>query len=658
MGTVPFSGPLTGAGQVIGTPQYMAPEQIEHPLQVDHRADIYSLGVVFYQMLTGELPIGRFAPPSKKVQIDVRLDEVVLRALEKEPERRYQQASQLKSHVETIATSPPPCATGSASVSPPDDGQRPQTPRSSTDGAGGAVQDAANEEARRQVQGPAVGLLVAGILNLFSVPLVALGAIAAFGAIAGFTRSPSAEIHVHQGISGEAPSWSGFGVLPAILMLLAIFLIPMFLSGLMIFASLKMKRLRAYGLAVTASILAIVSPACLIGLPIGIWALVVLSQGEVRAAFGRRRVETIMARPTTSGSGATRDEEKRDAEDRPLFGIPLLERRNGIPQISWPGVQKAWAISVVCGAAGSLLISFASRGSVSVIEAIVVAVLLATVIVTGRAWVGLKRLRDAADRQRATGSASVSPTDDVAQPDTSPPSTGGASGTPASPRMADFVAALLGGPFTSPLARLLANASALGFLGFLASLAFVPLPGMHWCLGFSGFFGFFGLIGVAAMTELAAQRKAKMRQRATGSAGASPPDDVPQPDTSPPSTGGASGTPVAGGRGGFKAPSSNPDWLLWSPFQSPKVREISAHMTEAEKTGAALRGLVWPVGFPDVCRADRRRCLSQLLLSSSRQRRSSVRRAPGAAPRGLHPDLAEETAEIPLLHGLGQTARH
>ena len=89
--------------QVIGTPHYMAPEQVEKPSIVDHRADIFSLGVVFYEMLTGELPLGKFAPPSRMVKMDVRLDEVVLHALEKEPERRYQQASQVKTDVETIA---------------------------------------------------------------------------------------------------------------------------------------------------------------------------------------------------------------------------------------------------------------------------------------------------------------------------------------------------------------------------------------------------------------------------------------------------------------------------------------------------------------------------------------------------------------------------
>jgi serine/threonine-protein kinase len=116
---------VTLAGEkVMGTPQYMAPEQIERPGEVDHRADIYSLGVVFYQMLTGELPRGKageefggkFEPPSHKVVIDVRLDEVVLRALEREPARRYQQVSEVRTQVETIVSSPSLNATGPSST--------------------------------------------------------------------------------------------------------------------------------------------------------------------------------------------------------------------------------------------------------------------------------------------------------------------------------------------------------------------------------------------------------------------------------------------------------------------------------------------------------------------------------------------------------------
>jgi tRNA A-37 threonylcarbamoyl transferase component Bud32/cytochrome c-type biogenesis protein CcmH/NrfG len=103
MGADSGQAALTGAKDVVGTPHYMAPEQVEQPRTVDHRADIFSLGVVFYEMLTGELPLGRFAPPSQKVRIDVRLDEVVLHALEKEPSRRYQTANLLKTEVETIA---------------------------------------------------------------------------------------------------------------------------------------------------------------------------------------------------------------------------------------------------------------------------------------------------------------------------------------------------------------------------------------------------------------------------------------------------------------------------------------------------------------------------------------------------------------------------
>lgn len=103
----PMNLDKTGGRERLGTPYYMAPEQAEKPGTVDHRADIFSLGVVIYEMLTGELPLGKFPPPSRKVQVDVRLDEIVLRALEKEPELRYQSAGQVKTDLETIATPSP-----------------------------------------------------------------------------------------------------------------------------------------------------------------------------------------------------------------------------------------------------------------------------------------------------------------------------------------------------------------------------------------------------------------------------------------------------------------------------------------------------------------------------------------------------------------------
>ena len=124
MGVTEGKVSLTGAKDVMGTPHYMAPEQIEKPQTVDHRADIYSLGVVFYEMLTGELPLGKFAPPSKKAPMDARLDEVVMHTLEKEPEQRYQQASQIKTDVETIATGAPPPISGAAKTA----GAVPSTP--------------------------------------------------------------------------------------------------------------------------------------------------------------------------------------------------------------------------------------------------------------------------------------------------------------------------------------------------------------------------------------------------------------------------------------------------------------------------------------------------------------------------------------------------
>jgi len=98
---------LTSTGVAMGTLRYMAPEQLERPLEVDHRADIYSLGVVFYEMLTGEIPMGRFALPSQRVRVDAQLDEVVLHMLDREPALRYQSASEVKGDVEAIGSGRP-----------------------------------------------------------------------------------------------------------------------------------------------------------------------------------------------------------------------------------------------------------------------------------------------------------------------------------------------------------------------------------------------------------------------------------------------------------------------------------------------------------------------------------------------------------------------
>ncbi len=227
---------LTQAGQRMGTPHYMAPEQIEHPDQVDHRADIFSLGVVFYEMLTNELPLGRFPPPSQKVEVDVRLDEVVLRTLEKEPARRYQHASQVRADVETI------CSDKQA------DAKFSSRPKVGDDVA----------SIRHRVWIPAVGLLIAGLINCLSV----VGAI--WGAL----------------VPGPA------GLPIALWMAAQTFVI--------ILGAWNLMQLRSYRWAVAGSILGIITIAFPFGLAMGIWALVLLTKKEVKAAFGQEETEVVI----------------------------------------------------------------------------------------------------------------------------------------------------------------------------------------------------------------------------------------------------------------------------------------------------------------------------------------------------------------------------
>lgn len=111
---------VTAVGVTLGTPQYMSPEQIVSPQRIDHRSDLYSAGIVLYEMLTGEVPFGnddaqsdretlaqqvRSAPRDPRL-INPRLDEgladVLDKALRKEPDRRFQGGQEFREAIERI----------------------------------------------------------------------------------------------------------------------------------------------------------------------------------------------------------------------------------------------------------------------------------------------------------------------------------------------------------------------------------------------------------------------------------------------------------------------------------------------------------------------------------------------------------------------------
>ncbi len=84
----------------VGTAYYMAPEQYIHGNEVDHRADIYSVGVLLYELLVAKLPIGRFKAPSQlRSDLPSMADHIISKSLEAEPDDRYANIEEMKSDI-------------------------------------------------------------------------------------------------------------------------------------------------------------------------------------------------------------------------------------------------------------------------------------------------------------------------------------------------------------------------------------------------------------------------------------------------------------------------------------------------------------------------------------------------------------------------------
>ena len=383
VGLTPTYLTLTGSHQIMGTLYYMAPEQMQKSHTVDSRADIYSLGVVLYEMLTGELPLGRFAPPSHKARLPQQFDDVVLRALAKEPERRFQRVSELRAavaelnpHGSAVSPSEPAKAVLAAQViSVPCSLEVFDREEGDFVNARGLVrledehlvlefmvEDALENNSKTPIREKCIPLNEIASLSLdqgWGAKLVIRATrLSVLAGIAGadqgqvklsiaandrpaahelvsvfmqrrfFPGVPSAppgrQPHeappnlnlelVHMDAKGPAAGLIVTAIVAALAWALLLTLIPVrfvyyggynrhaimlgedypFLIAIvavpvlaLLFGALKLRKLQGYEFALVSAILAMVpwSPAVVIGLPMGIWALVFLNRPQTKAAF-------------------------------------------------------------------------------------------------------------------------------------------------------------------------------------------------------------------------------------------------------------------------------------------------------------------------------------------------------------------------------------
>jgi hypothetical protein len=522
---------------------------------VDHRADIYSLGVVFYQMLTGELPGKRIEPPSHKVLIDVRLDEVVLRALEKVPELRYQHASEVKTMVETIVTTA---------------GQ--QT------GARFYYHNPKRFRDRWLWDYNVLAVVISALMVLPNVLvlsllhplgnrahwfwlfyLLPLSYLAIYNTVARRMRVlrervyPQAEemvevVFAHQTLQTPAVAL----LTPAELQLIGMAGEPLtiarndiegvreirWFNGRLLWWKMGLRIERRSGTPVVIAI-----PE-----PVGLRWMKIL-QGQMPAKLTPATQPEAASGTADTLPGATDRMIKEGRLGWPfwavvigvlilsnfeMWGILFGSLFGGGP---WPKVE---ALRSLLGGIG--LETSKVTGSVLWMcqDAFIIAAMICLLRLRGY-WLGIAaailhlvplpefdifrmylgwvllsvlmsgNTRRVLDRQTASATSPAEPSSEDSASVTPADRAAWAAPVEGSVRkkskMVRLIELLFDVNFTSPLAIILINISALGFLAFLAFLGELPLPGMHAFLGFSGFSGFFGLIGFAFMVELAQKGK-------------------------------------------------------------------------------------------------------------------------------------------------------
>ena len=115
-------GGLTKTNMAMGTPDFVAPEALMPGVPLDGRADLYAIGVMLYQMLTGEIPRGMWTMPSMKLGTDPRFDAIIGKAMQTDRESRYQTAASIRRDLDVIMTTPSAAAKKAAE-------QKAQAPR-------------------------------------------------------------------------------------------------------------------------------------------------------------------------------------------------------------------------------------------------------------------------------------------------------------------------------------------------------------------------------------------------------------------------------------------------------------------------------------------------------------------------------------------------